>query len=98
MATFNVLPRFQRDFDKLTPDQRARFMAVLKNAFVPDLDKGAFRPGLRVKRVQATRGVWEMTWAPDGRATWQYGEEVRPGVPYVIWRRIGNHTEVFSSP
>jgi hypothetical protein len=98
VATFYALPRFQRDFDKLTPDQRARFTTVVKNAFVPDLDNGAFRPGLRVKRVQSTRGVWEMTWAPDGRATWQYGDEVRPGVPHVVWRRIGSHAEVFSSP
>lgn len=41
----------------------------MKNAFAPDLDNGSFLPGLRVKRVQATRDVWEMTWAPDDRAT-----------------------------
>ncbi|WP_267887199.1 hypothetical protein [Thermobifida halotolerans] len=32
-----------------------------------------------------------MTWAPDGRATWQYGEERVPGKPHVIWRRVGTH-------
>jgi hypothetical protein len=84
VATFYVLPRFRRDFDKLTADQRARFRAVVKNAFTPDLDNWSFRPCLRVKHVQATRDVWEMTWAPDGRATWHYGEEVRPGIPHVI--------------
>lgn len=25
--------------------------------------------------------------APDGRATWQYGPEVRPGEPHAVWRR-----------
>jgi hypothetical protein len=34
---------------------------------------------------------WEMTWAPDGRATLEYGTERRPGEPHVIWRRIGTH-------
>ncbi|WP_281288337.1 hypothetical protein [Haloactinospora alba] len=32
-----------------------------------------------------------MTWAPDGRATWQYGDEQRPGIVHVIWRRVGTH-------
>jgi hypothetical protein len=39
---------------------------------------------LRVKRVQGHPGVWEMTWAPDGRATFEYGAEVRPGEAHVI--------------
>ncbi len=34
--------------------------------FVEDLDRGQFRPGLRVKRVQGTSAVWEMTFSPDG--------------------------------
>jgi len=35
-----------------------------------------------------------MTWAKDGRATWQYGQELRAGEAHVIWRRIGSH-EIF---
>jgi hypothetical protein len=56
-----------------------------------------FRPDLRAKGVQGALGVYEMTWAPDGRATWQYGDEVREGEPHVIWRRIGTH-DVFDRP
>jgi hypothetical protein len=97
VATFDTLPRFRRDFGKLTDEQKARFQTILKTAFVPDLATGAFRPGLRIKRVRATREVWEMTWAPDGRATWQYGVEVRAGRPHVIWRRIGTHG-IFDEP
>lgn len=48
-------------------------------------------PGLRVKRVQGARGVFELTWAPDGRATFEYGREVQPGEPHIVWRRIGTH-------
>jgi hypothetical protein len=50
-----------------------------------------FPPGLRVKRVRGTRDVWEITFAPDGRATFAYGEEVIPGTPHIIWRRVGTH-------
>jgi hypothetical protein len=38
-----------------------------------------------------------MTWAPDGRATWQYDDEVRAGEPHVLWRRIGTH-DMFDRP
>ena len=54
---------------------------------------GPLHASLRVKRVQgARRGVRELTWAPDGRATFEYGPETRPGEPHVIWRRIGDHS------
>jgi hypothetical protein len=38
-----------------------------------------------------------MTRAPDGRATFQYGPEIAPGEPHVIWRRIGTHA-IFREP
>jgi hypothetical protein len=89
--------RFQRDLRRLTPKQRAAFLAAVRD-FVADLRRGAgFRPGLRVKRVQKTSNVWELTWAPDGRATWQYGPEVREGEPHVRWRRVGTH-DIFRDP
>lgn len=97
MATFQTTSRFDRDWKQLTVDSRARFRRVVTEEFVPDLAKGAFRAGLRVKGVQAAVGVFEMTWAPDGRATFSYGRPQRPGEPHVIWRRIGTH-EVFRDP
>ncbi len=51
----------------------------------------SFPPALRVKRVQGTAGVWEVTFASDGRATFAYGGEVLAGEPHVIWRRVGTH-------
>lgn len=57
----------------------------------------SFPPSLRVKRVQGSTAVWEITFAPDGRATFTYGGEVRLGEPHVIWRRVGTH-EVLSDP
>jgi hypothetical protein len=52
---------------------------------------------LRVKGVKGATGVFEMTWAADGRATFQYGEPVVAGDPHVVWRHIGTH-EIFKQP
>ena len=90
MPTHEERPQFRRDFDGLTREQQLAFLAALSR-FIADLRRGHFRVGLRVKRVQGQAGVWEMTWAPDGRATFQYGAEVREGERHVIWRRIGTH-------
>jgi hypothetical protein len=55
------------------------------------IQRRRFRAGLRVKPVRGTRDILEMTWADDGKATWQYGDEVVPGQPHIICRRIGSH-------
>ncbi|MGH3945415.1 MAG: hypothetical protein ACRDSI_10275 [Pseudonocardiaceae bacterium] len=91
MPTFATTPRFRRDHKALAPEQRARFEKVVREEFVPDVDANQWRPGRRVKRVQGVPKVFEMTWAPDGRATWQFGAPIREGVRHVIWRRVGTH-------
>ena len=96
MPTYQPRPRFLRDFKRLTREQVAAWERAL-DLFVESLRRGSFDPALRVKRVQGYPGVWEMTWASDGRATFEYGEEVRPGEPHVIWRRIGTHS-IFGQP
>lgn len=91
MPTFAKLQRFIRDYESLTGEQQDRFRAAVE-AFVDDLrNRKRSRPGLRVKRVQGTDGIWELTWAPDGRATFEYGEEIVAGEPHVVWRRVGTH-------
>lgn len=97
MPTYATRPRFERDLATLTPEQRQHFREVV-GRFVADLDAGrGFRPGLRVKSVQASPGVFEMTWAPDGRATFEYGEPIRLGESHVVWRRVGTH-DIFIRP
>jgi len=44
-----------------------------------------------MKHVSGHPGVYELTWAPDGRATFSLGDEVHPGHPHVIWRCVGTH-------
>lgn len=95
--TYERESTFARDWAKLTEKQRRQFLAAVAD-MVADLKAGGgFRPGLRIKGVQGCAGVFEMTWAPDGRVTWEYGDEVREGEPHIIWRRIGTH-DVFRAP
>lgn len=95
--TYERQPTFARDWAALTPGQRRQFPAAVMR-MVSDVKAGrGFRPSLRVKGVHGRPGVFEITWEPDGRATWQYGTEQRPGEPHIIWRRIGTH-DVFGRP
>lgn len=89
MPTWERTERFERDWSTLDEADRARFRQAVRR-FVTDLPSRRFRPGLRVKRVQGTSEIFEMTWAPDGRATFQFGEGRERGA-HVIWRRIGRH-------
>jgi hypothetical protein len=91
MPTYTKLPRFQKDFGQLSGDEQERFLEAVRK-LVEDLERGrGFRSGLRVKGVQGAPGVYEMTWAPDGRATFHYGEPIQQGEPHVVWRRVGTH-------
>ncbi|WFB88331.1 MULTISPECIES: hypothetical protein [Streptomyces] len=91
MPTYETLPRFAADLDRLTPEQRRRFRRAVA-AFVEDLRTGSFRAGLRIKRVRCSPGVYELTWAGNGRATWSYGTERIRGAQHIVWHRIGTHS------
>jgi len=95
--TYDRSEPFRDDQARLSREQRALARIALEK-FIVDLRSGdGFRPGLRVKGVQGAPGVFEMTWAPDGRATFQYGDQITPGEPHIIWRRIGTH-DIFGNP
>ena len=91
MPTFDRLAAFLRDFDRLSPSQKAAFLHSVRG-FADDLTAGnGFRKSLRVKKMAGHQDIWEMSWAADGRATFEYGDEVQPGHPHIVWRRIGTH-------
>lgn len=97
MPTYEWLARFRADFTGLTPAQQATFLVAV-SAFVEDMNRDeGFRNGLRIKGVQGAAGVFELTWAPDGRATFEYGTEVVAGEQHVVWRRVGTHA-IFKRP
>lgn len=88
-----------RDYESLSEAERRAFRDAVSK-FIDDIGAGrGFRKGLRVKGVRGSAGVYEMTWAENGRATFQYGAslEGHAGEPHVIWRRIGTHV-VFDAP
>jgi hypothetical protein len=47
--------------------------------------------------MEGADGIWELTWAPDGRATFEYGDPVKKGHPHIRWRRVGTH-DIFKRP
>ena len=55
------------------------------------------RKRLRVNCIQGASGIFEMTWADNGRATFADGDAVVEGEPHVVWRRVGTHS-VFTLP
>jgi hypothetical protein len=97
MPTYQRSAAFLKDFAVLDDADKARFKRTVLDEFMPDVAARQFRPSLRVKGVRAARGVFEMTWAPDGRATFQYGAEQVSGEAHIMWRRVGTH-DIFQAP
>ncbi len=97
MPTYEKLPRFAKDYALLSKEEQERFKGAVKR-FIEDLRRGrGFRSGLRVKGVEGAPGIYEMTWSPDGRATFHFGAPLVEGEPHVVWRRVGTHN-VFGAP
>ena len=91
MPTFEQLRRFDRDFAALSDAQREAFRSAVQK-FVADLQRGqGFRQGLRVKGVRGAPGMFELTWANDGRATFSYGESRSEREAHIVWHRVGTH-------
>lgn len=97
VPTHDETRAFLRDYEGLTHQQQDRFDNK-REEFVTDLvamEQGAlqrFRPGLRVKRVQGESSLFEMAWAPDGRAIFSMGEPVMEGKRHIVWHRVGDHS------
>jgi hypothetical protein len=96
VPAFAWTARFGADFDALSAAAQVAFLAAVAQ-FVSDLTSGTLRPGLRVKGVQGAAGIFEMTWAAGGRATFEFGPEVISGESHIVWRRVGTH-DVFRAP
>ena len=97
MPTREIADSFWPGWERLTLQQQRAFRLALSK-FVDDLRaRRGFRSGLRVKGVTGYPGIYELTWAPDGRATFSYGASVVDDEPHIIWRRIGTH-EILREP
>ena len=96
MPTHEETEAFLRDYRHLSQEQRRRLNAALVR-FIEDLRemeagrRDRFRPGLRVKAVRGAAGLYEMSWAPDGRAPFSWGYPITEGSLHVVWQRCGDH-------
>ncbi len=95
--TYELPSGFAREFARMPREHRRAFRAAVRK-LVEALDDAREPPNsLRVKRVQGTKDIWEMSYSGDGRATFRYGTEVKPGETHVEWLRVGGH-EILSRP
>jgi len=101
---YETTPAFDNDLRRLKPEHLQAFREVVRTKFAPASEAYAVDPArpwpasLRVKPVQSTRGILEMTWSfasPDGRATFEL--VTVDGELRCRWRRIGDHG-VFLAP
>ena len=97
MPTYEADPRFWRDWERLTEAQRALFLAAVRQMRDDLRAHRQLHPSLRVKGFQGQRGIFEMTWADDGRAMFRYGTSPHPGDVHIIWLRVGTH-DIFRQP
>jgi hypothetical protein len=98
VPTYDRLALFKREYRKLTPEQRARFrVAVTKLVAALSRTPPSLPGEPLVNPLSGHHGVYELRFAPDGRATFTFGTPVRDGQSHIIWRRIGGH-EVLDRP
>jgi hypothetical protein len=95
--TYALGTGFAREFARLPREQSREYRQAVEK-FVDALRNGDQPPNsLRIKRVQGTKDIWELSYSGDGRATFRYGTEVKPGETHVEWLRVGGH-EILSRP
>ena len=101
---FEHAERFDADVRRLSRREQELFRTVVRERFVPAAERVVAEPGamwpraLRIRRVEAAPGIWELTWSfagPDGRATFEWIEI--GGEAAIRWRRVGTHA-VFRDP
>lgn len=92
MPTYELLPRFWRDFERLSKADREAFKQAVE-LFKEGLSTGQFHPSLRLHRIGSAPGVWSLSWGDDndGRATFEYGSRRKAEEAHIIWRRVGKH-------
>lgn len=79
--------RFKRAYRNLEPAERELVKKALRQ-----LAADRTYPGLRVKRVQGTDGIWEMRAGRDIRITFEISEDA-----YTL-RNVGHHDATLHKP
>ena len=105
MPTYDALGRFWHDYERLNAIEqarfqraRSRFIAALRNWELSGFaGTPQFPAALRVKALAGESKIFEMTWSPDGRCTWEFEDSRLIGKCHVTWRRIGPHA-IYDDP
>ena len=84
--------RFRRAYRKLDEHYRE----LVKKALAQFLADRTY-PGLRVKRIQGTDGIWEMRAGRDIRITFEF-QESEGGTRAVVLRNVGHHDPTLRNP
>jgi len=74
--------RFRRAYRKLSPEDRKRVNRALRR-----IAKDPRHPGLQVKRMQGTRGIWEARASRSLRITFEMEGDA------LVLRNVGRHDE-----
>lgn len=82
--------KFKREYKKLPNNIKESF----KKQFTKFIEHpyAEFHPSLRIKRIQGTGNIFEMTITMDIRVTWQY---IDSGI---LLRNIGKHDKTLGNP
>ena len=84
---FLLTPRFQRAYAALSPEDRRQVAQALR-LMSADLR----HPGLRVKRIRGTKGIWEARASRALRITFETAGDS------LILRNVGRHDEALRNP
>ena len=82
--------KFKKEYKKL-PENLKKSFKIQFTKFI-DHPYHEFHPSLRVKKVQGTSDIFEMTITMSIRMTWQYTEDS------ILLRNIGKHDKTLSNP
>ena len=87
MARIAVTKRFERDYRLLTKNEHRAADKALRL-----LEDDLGHPGLRVRRIEGTRAIWEARASRAIRITFEVRESL------IVLRRIGRHNSVLKRP
>jgi hypothetical protein len=92
VPTYDWDQQFINEFNRLPPADKILFRQAVQQVIADLKAARPFHPRLRVKAVQGTTGIIEVTWdMPNGRATFNFEKPRRAGEAHIHWRRIGGH-------
>ena len=84
---FVLTARFRRAFRTLTPDDQKRVHKALRL-----MDEDLRHPGLRIKRIRGTQGIWEARASRSLRLTFEVeGDKI-------VLRNVGGHDATLKKP